>query len=160
MTGSIIQDTVREVARENGGKITPQLLVDTCKPAVHKAHGYFDWDNGVAGPRWRLYQARGFIASVPFISRREDVPYPAPFAGPIRPPPAFVRDPDGEPGVQGYQSLEDIRNDPASARRAVANEIKSIIERINRLRSMAGAIGLLAEADLLLVAAVDFEGKI
>ena len=43
---------------------TADALVEAAKDPMHPLHGHFVWDNDDAGERYRLSQARGFIASV------------------------------------------------------------------------------------------------
>ena len=49
--------------KDNKGKITPQDVVDDARDVNAPYHNYFDWDDSVAGPKFRLAQARHLLMS-------------------------------------------------------------------------------------------------
>lgn len=49
---------------EQNGFLTPQVLVEAAIPESHPLHGRFEWDDKIAGPLYRLNQARELIQSV------------------------------------------------------------------------------------------------
>lgn len=49
---------------EQRGKLTPAIVVDEAKVKGHPLHQRFDWDNKIAGPKWREVQAQELIRSV------------------------------------------------------------------------------------------------
>ena len=50
--------------RDKHGKLTPKLVLDTARSPQHPLHSQFEWDDEVAGERYRLAQARELIQSV------------------------------------------------------------------------------------------------
>ena len=54
------------------GQLTPHLVVRAAQKPDHPLHSRFDWDNKVAGPKWRLEQARTLIQSVKVIYKEDD----------------------------------------------------------------------------------------
>lgn len=56
--------TVLDDLRARRGKLTPRLLVEDSKPETAPLHGAFEWDDTVAGERFRLIQAAQVIRSV------------------------------------------------------------------------------------------------
>lgn len=52
--------------------LTPQIVVDEARPAGAPLHDRFEWDNDIAGEKYRLVQAQQLIRSVQieFIDNR------------------------------------------------------------------------------------------
>lgn len=50
--------------KDDNDEIKPAALVEAASHKSHVAHKHFDWDNDVAGPKWRLHQARKLIACI------------------------------------------------------------------------------------------------
>lgn len=46
---------------EKHQQLTPQLVVDEARDPGHPLHSHFDWDNKVAGEKWRRHQAHELI---------------------------------------------------------------------------------------------------
>jgi hypothetical protein len=46
---------------ERDGSITPEAVVAAARPKNSPLHQLFDWDNEVAGDKWRNHQARILI---------------------------------------------------------------------------------------------------
>lgn len=46
------------------GTLTPRLVVDVARDAEHPLHGRFEWDDAVAGEKYREVQAGELIRSV------------------------------------------------------------------------------------------------
>lgn len=62
----IPQEDAQEVGEyieklETTVEITPHNLLDDARQDTSKLHPYFDWDNLVAGEKWRLQQARQIL---------------------------------------------------------------------------------------------------
>lgn len=57
-----LRDQLEEV-RSEYGRLTPAALVDAARPEDHPLHTRFEWDDAVAGERYRLDQAREIIRS-------------------------------------------------------------------------------------------------
>lgn len=46
------------------GKLTPKLVVDAARAKSHPLHDRFEWDNRVAGEKYRQHQAAELIRSI------------------------------------------------------------------------------------------------
>lgn len=44
--------------------LTPRLVVDTARPKSHPLHSHFEWDDSIAGEKYREHQASELIRSV------------------------------------------------------------------------------------------------
>lgn len=51
------------------GKLTPQLVVEVATDAEHPLHSRFEWDDTVAGAKYREVQASELIRSVKVVYR-------------------------------------------------------------------------------------------
>lgn len=49
---------------EKHGELTPQIVVEEARPKTAPLHGHFEWNNDVAGEKYRLVQAAELIRSV------------------------------------------------------------------------------------------------
>lgn len=58
---------LRRLADENGGVLTPQIVVESAKKPDSPLHDYFEWDNRAAADKWRLNQARNLIMSIEIV---------------------------------------------------------------------------------------------
>lgn len=54
-------DSLKE---QNGGTLTPQVVLDNSRDTNAVLHPCFEWDDGKAAERFRLYQARQIITSL------------------------------------------------------------------------------------------------
>ena len=56
------------------GKLTPELVVATAKPKDHPLHTRFEWDNRIAGQRYREIQAAELIRSINVVWTKSEEP--------------------------------------------------------------------------------------
>ena len=59
-----VKKVLENIAKTNGGKITPPMVVDEAVNPKSPLHDHFEWDDSEAAVKWRLEQARSLIASV------------------------------------------------------------------------------------------------
>lgn len=64
MSTSTYDEVLRALADENGGILTPEIVLDAARPEDAPLHTYFEWDDSIAGERYRLRQAQGLIVKV------------------------------------------------------------------------------------------------
>lgn len=57
--------------RAQRGVLTPRLVLDEARDESHPLHDRFEWDDGVAGEKYRLNQAHELIRSVRIVYRRD-----------------------------------------------------------------------------------------
>jgi hypothetical protein len=55
---------LRSLAETNGGVLTPEAVLDFARPDDSPLHSYFEWDDSVAGEKYRYRQAQGLITKV------------------------------------------------------------------------------------------------
>lgn len=72
----IIGEQISELMNRNNNKITPNLIVDTARNKKNPLHKYFEWNDSVAGEKWRLQQARlmmgGIVEEIKIEGVRKD----------------------------------------------------------------------------------------
>jgi hypothetical protein len=86
---------------ERRGCLTPALVLDEARPVDSPLHARFEWDDTVAGERWRTVQAHELIQSVRVTYQKGET---------LKEVRAFhaVRSPDGHV----YEPVEEIVKDP------------------------------------------------
>ena len=133
-------DAVIALADRNNGKLTPELVVRAAQAKSSPLHDYFDWDDKIAGARWRLEQARELIRSVKIDITTSTVTIPAPL---------FIRDPNMSSDDQGYMSVVRLRSDQQMAREAVVAEFDRAGAALARAKAVAAALNLENEVEQL-----------
>lgn len=93
----VIGEALASVADEQGGRLTPRMVVEAAKTKDHPLHRHFEWDDAVAADAYRLDQARNLIRLV----RVED-------AGASDPQPRAFLSISDDQGV-AYRPLEAVR---------------------------------------------------
>lgn len=63
MSTPTLRDILQGIYDERGD-LTPALVVEVAADPTHPLHHRIDWDDGKAGPKWRLEQAAQLIRSV------------------------------------------------------------------------------------------------
>ncbi|MEN6487671.1 MAG: hypothetical protein ABFD66_02115 [Smithella sp.] len=58
------KEIILKIAEKNGGIISPRLIVDVARDEKNPLHGYFYWDDKIAGDRYRLNQASLLIRRI------------------------------------------------------------------------------------------------
>jgi len=100
---SSLRDALQEVY-DRRGELTPRLVVAEWRDPDHPQHGRLEWDDAVAGEKFREVQARELIRSVHIVYRKADGKKPE---GRVR---AWqsVRSEDGHT----YRPSDEIATDP------------------------------------------------
>lgn len=55
---------------DDRGKLTPVDVLDAATPEDHPLHAHFEWDDSIAGHKYRLVQAQDLIQSVRIVYRK------------------------------------------------------------------------------------------
>lgn len=55
------------LAKEKGGKLTPQYVVEKAKSKKSVLHNYFTWDDTIAAKEYRIYQARKLMGAIEIV---------------------------------------------------------------------------------------------
>lgn len=133
------------------GALTPDVVVQDAQKATSPLHHVFEWDDAVAGVKYRIAQARHLIASHRvFIERRETV-----IAAP-----AYVRDPSVSARDQGYISTARLSTDKDLARSALVSEAARAAAYLERVRALAVALDLEDEVDEILASFDGFRSRV
>jgi len=140
MSETAIRDALYALADVNGGRLTPEAVLEAAKNDGHPAHHCFTWDDSEAAHLQRLHEARRLIRSVKVEITTEHITIRAPI---------FVRDPQLDATVQGYATLGRLKSDSDMARDAVVAEFKRANSHLNRAQSVAIALGMTDEIDQL-----------
>ena len=103
-TAAIIQRELRRIAKENGGILKPEAVVDAARPEDSPLHGRFCWADDEAARLYRIFQARQLIrVSVQVVTGKGEKEYV------VR---AFVSlSPDREEDGGGYRLITTVMGD-------------------------------------------------
>jgi hypothetical protein len=140
MSEAAIRDALYALADLNGGRLTPEAVLEAAKHRDHPAHPHFTWDDSEAAHMQRLYEARRLIRSVKVEITTEHLTIRVPI---------FVRDPQMDATIQGYATLGRLKADSELARDAVIAEFKRANSHLTRAQSVAIALGMTEEIDQL-----------
>lgn len=120
------------------GPLTPDAVIRDAKKQDSPLHGEFEWDDGKAGHRWRIEQARALIASVRLVIVNETR---------ILSTVAYVRDPDADPKEQGYAKTADLQTDRMRGMAALRTEAGRAEAYLRRVLGLADALGMAEELE-------------
>lgn len=132
---------LQAIADANGGRLTPDDVVENARNEESPLHGLFDWNEAHAAMEYWRWRAREIIRAV-----RVQVVTDTQVVRTI----GYVRDPSLEPSEQGYISTAVLRDDVALSREAVEYELTRAHAALKRAREVAQALGLEREIDRLM----------
>ena len=136
------QQIVERLARlEAKGSLTPDNVLKDARKETSPLHGEFEWDDSIAGHKYRLEQARSLIAGHKVYIERRSYTITAP---------AYIRDPSAGTGEQGYRSVASLKSDRDLAREALISEAGRAAAYLERVRSLAVALDLESELEPIL----------
>lgn len=144
----VLRDRLQTLAGRDG-RLTAAAVVDDAADKKSPLHGEFEWDDSVAGHKYRIEQARTLIASVKVevsIGSREVA--------------AYVRDPDAKSTEQGYRSVANLKTDRERAREALINEAGRAASYLQRVRDLSVALEMNDQVDEILEEFVVFRGRL
>lgn len=61
MTNQAVIDELERIAKEHGGELKPEDVVEAARAKSSPLHDHFTWDDSEAAQRYRLYEARQLI---------------------------------------------------------------------------------------------------
>lgn len=61
MDKSIALQELEKLMQAHSGTLSPEIVVDAARPDNAPLHNQFEWDDGIAGEKYRIEQARGII---------------------------------------------------------------------------------------------------
>lgn len=128
-----IRDRLQALTDENGGRLTPQAVVEDAKDTSSPLHEFFTWDRDKAAYAYWLDQARALIRTVEVTFRSDTTVIRAPY---------FVRDPACGPKEAGYIAVRALRGEKDMAREAVVEEFSRAADYLRRAQNLAKALQL------------------
>lgn len=60
----VVGPELERIYKEQGGQLTPNALVTSARAEDSPLHSYFEWDDSIAGEKYREWQARQLIRVV------------------------------------------------------------------------------------------------
>jgi len=124
---NIIESELQRIQDEQG-RITPEIVVISAEKPESPLHHLFEWDDSVAGHKYRIEQAREVIRSI-----RLTVTYETKVVC----VPAYVRDPSVGPSEQGYVTITTLASEKGRARSAVKYEFGQAKSALVRAENIA-----------------------
>lgn len=121
-----------ERVRESRGTLTPATVVADATSKASSLHPLFEWDNKLAGHKYRLVQAQELIRSVVIDVVIDEKPEK------VR---AFVSVP--RPEGRSYEPVEDVASDPFVSQlvlREAEREWRSLFKRYGHLSAFIAII--------------------
>jgi len=128
-------DVLREIANENDGELKAEAVLDAARPVESAIHEWFEWNDGAAAEKHRLWQARSLVKSVRVI--RDNKPEE----------PVFVHVNHGRTGhyIEAARIVHTV-DEWEAAKREVQAHIQRAIASIEDLRRIAKNHGRETEA--------------
>jgi len=142
---------MEEISMRNRGVLEAGAVVEDAKDPMSPLHNRFDWDNSIAGDKWRLHQARQLIAYFETPVKIETK---------ILKCPTWVRDPMRLPHEQGYVQTVKIKGKEEIAIETVRYYFERAEKCMERALDLSDILGLGMETRRLLKRITDMRGKI
>lgn len=122
---------LEEITERNGGRLTPDLVIEHARDPKSPLHTEFNWDvEQAAWAHWRM-RARQIISSVTVnITTSKSVVNCV----------AYVRDPDADSSEQGYVPTATLVSDEQRATTAMLYEISRLNATLLRAEQLASAL--------------------
>ena len=147
----IVAKRLAEIAGRNNGSLTPDLVVEDAKDTSSPLHELFEWDDGVAGHKYRIEQARQVITSVRVVITTEHKAVSTVY---------YVRDPEAESTEQGYVSIDKLKTDKDLARESIVLEFSRATAYLQRAKNHAQALGLEDDIESLILDVEELKGRL
>jgi hypothetical protein len=120
-----------KIYTEQGGKLTPEKVLEVASGSVHPLHSYFEWDDTTAAIEYRLSQARSLIKSI-----KVNVVTPADQLIEVR---AYVSLPSDRVKGDGYRHITDVLNS-TQLRAELISDIRRTADEWSKKASLFGAV--------------------
>ena len=122
-----------EIAARGHGNLEPKAVVDRARDPKNILHDSFEWDDSIAGEKYRIEQARALITTIYVTVSSPD--------GDNVTTLAYIRNPSKPLCDPGYKSITLLRDNAAASRKALAAEVRSVIALFDRAHGVAKAFG-------------------
>jgi hypothetical protein len=124
-----VRRELARLTREGNGTLAPAAVLEAARSPKSPLHGYFEWDDALAGEAYRLAQARALIRGVRVSMVVEQTTYRVP---------VYVHT-VLEQGEVGYRELLGIQGD-AQKLRVISREMRMGMAHLSRAGNIASAI--------------------
>jgi len=113
------------------GTLRPRDVIEDARPEDSPMHSYFEWDDGIAGNKYRIQQARELIRSFRAVATPiVDEEY-AIFT------PKYIKDTTLGVNVPGYMPISSVKDRKVEAKETILVELNRIISSINRAQGIS-----------------------
>lgn len=138
---AVAEELERLAKDDEDGLVRPEAVVEAARDESSPLHKHFEWDDGEAAERYRLYQARRLIVKVTIVR--------APYKGPT-----YVNVKVSRTGQvrQGYVKVDRAAADPNLYDQIVEDARKGIVNYRNRLSAFEEAHEIVGRLDSALEA--------
>ena len=110
------------------GRLTPEQVVEAARDENSALHDCFEWDDSTAAEKYRIEQARDLLKRV-----KIEIEYHETTIKVV----GYVRDPEAEPGDQGYRAT--MRVTKRGAADMMRSELAAIVADMDRAVKLASA---------------------
>ena len=94
----VIGEIIEKIGQANDGETKPQAVVDKARVRNNPLHKHFEWDDAIAGAKYRLNEARMIIRCIMVVDKRTE-------SGTAR---AFMSIKDTDRGGVSYRHIEEV----------------------------------------------------
>ena len=147
----LVAEKLAELANKNGGRLTPNVVLEEAKDRDSVLHNLFEWDDTLAAHQHRIYQARQIITSVRVVITTENRKISTVY---------YVRDPEAEPTEQGYVSIDRLKTDKDLAKESIVMEFSRASSYLQRAKAHAQALNMNDEIDALIEDINEFKRRL
>lgn len=127
-----------ERIRGRAGELTPTLVLDAARRKRSPLHPWFEWDDGSAAEKYRLWQARHLVTSV-IVERVDEME-----SLPVR---AFVSVSREGSSTREYIPTLDAREDPFFRKQVLDRALDEALKWRRRYEDLAEFAGVVAAID-------------
>lgn len=130
VAAAVVQEHIEQIQRRDGD-CSAHALVDAARPESSQLHSLFEWNDEIAGEKWRVSQARTVICS---IREADDLARPVYVSARVVTIDEESDGPDAEE-ERGYRSISVIQLLPEDRRSWLLREFKNISGALERVKA-------------------------
>ena len=126
-------EVLKMIAERDGGLLRPKAVVDEARDVASPLHPAFEWDDSIAGEKYRLEQAQRLIRGFKIVQHDGEKKFERPvFVG-------LSVDRTGDSGDNPYRLIDDLQKYPdllAIAERDALEQLRGMKERYGHLKRL------------------------
>lgn len=124
VTAAVAGKELERIRRKHGA-VKPSLVLEEIKDEAHPLHPICDWDDAVAGRKWRLQQIRTFIRAVLVVDKAGGEPHEV-----------FIHVPKADDDEGEYQPVEVVVANIDMFTLALAEALKDVASAQQRVAEL------------------------